>query len=286
MRQINKWCESFFSDTQFVWAAVDKIVVVVLIFAAVKIMYHLGSMIINKFFEKQKQSRFGFNDRKSDTLSELLKSVLKYILYIFGILTILDQIGFNTRTLLVGAGLGGVALGFGAQSLVKDIITGFFIIFEDQFSVGEYITIDDMSGIVEAVGLRVTRLKDFSGDLHIIPNGQISKVTNHSRGNSRAVIDVSVSYDENIDHVLDVLKKLSIDYMKENPDIVEEPSIAGVTNLGESGFSIRITAKTKPMKQGGIEAEMRKRIKEQFEKENIRMPYPTRVIITKSGNNL
>lgn len=286
MGQLSQKLKAFTSDTSYIFTLTNKLIVIVLIIAAIKIIYHFGSILINKFFQRQKASRFGFNDRKADTLSELLKSILKYTLYLFGLLTILDQIGFNTRALLLGAGLGGVALGFGAQSLVKDIITGFFIIFEDQFSVGEYITIDDMSGVVEAVGLRITKLKDFSGDLHIIPNGQIAKVTNHSRDNARALVDVSVSYDTNMELVFALLKKISESLKKENPDIVEGPSILGVSDLGESGFSIRISARTKPLKQWGVEAEIRKRIKDGFEKENIRMPIPARVIITKSGNNL
>lgn len=286
MAQLFQKLKIFSSDTRYILSLVNKLIVIILIIAAIKIIYHFGSILIKKFFQKQKASRFGFNDRKADTLSELLKSILKYTLYIFGILTVLDQIGFNTRALLLGAGLGGVALGFGAQSLVKDIITGFFIIFEDQFSVGEYITIGDMSGVVEAVGLRITRLKDFSGDLHIIPNGQITTVTNHSRDNARALVDVSVSYDTNMEKVLEVLKEITDSLKKDNQDIVDGPAILGVSNLGESGFSIRITARTKPTKQWGVEADIRKRVKDRFEKENIRMPVPARVIITKSGNNL
>jgi Small-conductance mechanosensitive channel len=275
----------YLTDTQKLISLGNKALSVILIIAAVIVILHFGSIVINKFFEKQKKSRFGLNERKADTLSELLKSILKYTLYIVGALSILDQIGFETKTLLLGAGLGGVALGFGAQSLVKDVITGFFIIFEDQFSVGEYVTIDNMSGIVEAVGLRITRIKDFSGDLHIIPNGQIAKVTNHSRDNARAVVDVEIAYEANIDKALEVLNRISENLKRENSDIVEGPSVLGVSKLGDHGVSIRVIARTKPMKHWGVEMELRKQIKDTFDRESISIPYPTCVIITKNDNN-
>jgi small conductance mechanosensitive channel len=282
------WVENagaFFTDTDKLLKYGAVLLNVVLIWIGIKLILHFGSIVIDKFFQSQKQSRFGLNERKADTLGELLKSVLRYTLYIIGVLSILDAVGFQTRTLLVGAGLGGVAIGFGAQSLVKDIISGFFILFEDQFSVGEYVTIDDMSGIVEGVGLRITRIKGFSGDLYIIPNGHISKVINHSRDNVRALVDVVIAYEVNIDKALEALNRISEDMKKGNEDITEGPTVLGIQKLGDCGVTIRIIAKTLPMKQGGVEMELRKRIKDAFEKEKINIPYPTRVIITKIGNN-
>lgn len=285
MSEIIDEIKAFFMDTNKLLEYGIVLLKIVLIWVGVKLLLHFGNIIIDKFFQSQKQSKFGFNERKADTLSELLKSVLRYGLYILGIITMLETVGFKTSTLLVGAGLGGVAIGFGAQSLIKDIISGFFILFEDQFSVGEYITIDSMSGIVEGVGLRITKLKSFSGDLHIIPNGQITKVTNHSRDNIRALVDVSIGYDVDIDKALKLLEEVSQDIKNCNEDIIEGPSVLGVQSLGEYGVTIRIIARTKPLKHWGVEMELRKRIKDIFQKENINIPYPTRVIITKSGNN-
>lgn len=285
MAQILQDIRTFFSDTDKLMGYGSAALKVLLIIAGVKLVVHFGNVIIDKFFQSQKQSRFGFNDRKADTLSELLKSVLRYVLYIVAILSALETVGFRTSSLLVGAGLGGIAIGFGAQSLVKDVISGFFILFEDQFSVGEYVSIDGMSGIVEAVGLRITKIKAFSGDLHIIPNGQIERVTNHSRDSVRALVDVEIGYDVNIDKALESLNRISEKIKSENTDIVEGPIVLGVSQLGESGVTIRIIAKTNPMKHWGVEMELRKRIKDTFEKENINIPYPTRVLITKSGNN-
>ena len=258
---------------------------IIVIIVAVKIFNHFGRIIIDRFFDKQKKSRFGFNDRKCDTLSELLKSILKYVLYIIGILTILDALGFKTGTLLLGAGLSGIAIGFGAQNLIKDIISGFLIIFEDQFSVGEYITIDDMSGFVEAVGLRITRLKDYNGDLHIIPNGSISKVTNHSRDNSMASVKIRVGYDANIDRVIEVLNGICNKIKMSNSDIIDGPSVLGITQLYGNSTEISISAKTKPLKQFSIEMQIRKNIIDSFKKEGIDILFPSCVIIKDDGNN-
>lgn len=258
---------------------------VVIIIIIAKFLTYVGSIIIDKFFRQQKQYRFAVNKRKADTLSELLKSIMKYAVYIIAIISILEQIGIETRTLLVGAGVGGLAISFGAQSLIKDIITGFFILFEDQFSVGEYVEIDGMSGIVEAVGLRITKIKGFAGQLHIIPNGQIAKVTNYSRDNMRALVEVQVGYDVNIDRALQVLKGVAESMKKDMEEIVDGPNILGVSAFGESGVTITVVATTKPMAQWGVERELRKRIKESFDREKINISYPTRVIVTKSGNN-
>lgn len=263
----------------------DKIIRIIIIFIAMKIFTRIGYALINKFFKRQRQSKFGFDERKSDTLSELLKSIIKYVIYIVGTISILKEIGFDISTLLVGAGFGGIAVGLGAQSIIKDVLTGFFILFEDQFSVGEYVTIEGMSGVVEALGLRITKLKDFSGDLHVIPNGQITKVTNHSRDNSRALVDVEIGYEENIDKALQILTNISKEIEEENEFIVEGPKVLGVSELGDKGVKIRIIAKTKPLQQYDVERQLRKRIKESFDKENINIPYPTCVIVTKSGNN-
>jgi small conductance mechanosensitive channel len=265
---------------------IKTVIAIALIIIALMLISHFGKKIIDGFFSRQKQSRFGFSEKRADTLSGLLKSALRYVLYIFGGLMILEQVGFiKTQTILVGAGLGGIAVGFGAQSLVKDIINGFFILFEDQFSVGEYVTIEGMPGIVENIGLRVTKLKDFSGDLHIIPNGQIGKVSNHSRDNVRALVDIEVGYNADINKALNTLMEICEELKNEFDDIVEGPTTLGIVKLGYSGPTIRVALKVKPMKHWDIEMELRRRIKNVFEMENIIVPYPGRVIVSDDGNN-
>ncbi|MDF2672623.1 MAG: mechanosensitive ion channel family protein [Clostridiales bacterium] len=256
--------------------AILKIIIIIILS---KIVIKLGSSIIERFFKKQKTSRFGLNERKADTLCELLKSILRYVIYFIAIMWIFESLGFNITTVIAFTGAAGVAIGFGAQNLVKDIITGFFILFEDQFAVGDYIIIEGMSGIVEVLGLRITKIRDFSGDLYIIPNGSITKVTNKSRGNMRALVEFQIAYEEDIDNAIKVIKRVNEEMKKDFKQIVDGPEVVGVTNLGDFGITIRVIAKTLSMEQWGIEAELRKRIVNALSIEGIEIPYPKRVLV-------
>lgn len=252
---------------------------VIIIISLIKIAIRLGSSIIERFFKKQRTSRFGMNERKADTLSELLKSILRYLLYFIAVMWIFETFGFDITTVIAVTSVAGVAIGFGAQNLVKDIISGFFILFEDQFAVGDYITIEGMSGIVEVLGLRITKIRDFSGDLHIIPNGSISRVTNKSRGNMRALIEFQIAYEEDIDNAIKVINRVNEGMKKDFKKIVEGPEVIGVTSLGDFGVTIRVIAKTLPMEQWGVEVELRKRIKNALDAAGIEIPYPKRVLV-------
>lgn len=260
-----------------------------IILILIKIIISIGSSIIQRFFSKQKQSKFGFNEKKADTLSELLKSILRYVMYFIGFMWILEVLGLSIKTVIAVTSVAGVAVGFGAQNFIKDVISGFFILFEDQFAVGDYVEIDGLSGFVETVGLRVTKLRDFSGDLHIIPNGSIVRVTNKSRGNMRALVDITISYEEDIDKAINIIKDVNEKMKKEFKEIIEGPNVLGVTNFSDYGATIRVVAKTEAMKQWGIEMELRKRIKQALDENNIALPIPKRIIMNykkgeKNGN--
>lgn len=249
--------------------------IALLMYLAIKI----GSSIIHKFMYRQRKSnsKFTLNEKRSMTLEAILKSVLRYTVYFFGIVAILTII-FGPISLTF-AGIGGVAIGFGAQSLVKDIINGFFILFEDQYAVGDYINIDDKSGIVESIELRVTKLRDFNGDLHIIPNGLISKITNHSRGDMRVTVDVDIPYEEDEDKVIEIISNECKNFKEQNPNMVDGPSVLGISALKESSLTIKIVGKAKPMTQGECEMKLRKEIKKVLDKEKIQVPYPRRRIV-------
>lgn len=255
-----------------------KSLVIIIVFLAVKILTNIVNAIINRALERRKKSIFAIDEKKFDTLAHVLKSVIKFILYFIGIMIALDTIGIDTKSILATAGIGGLAISFGAQSLVKDIITGFFIIIEDQFSVGDYVTIGEHTGTVEELGIRVTKLRDFSGELHIIPNGNINVVTNKSRGPMTSTVDISIAYEEDIDRAVKVIQQVCSKIKEADESILEGPSVLGVTDLGDSGVSIRVTAKTKPMNQWSLERKLRKSIKEAFDKENIEIPYPKMII--------
>lgn len=254
---------------------VDKAINIIIIIIAMWVVIMISTKLINKFIEKQSNMKISLDDKKAHTIGAVLKSVVRYTVYFFGISAILTSI-FGPITITL-AGIGGAAIGFGAQSLIKDVINGFFIIFEDQFSVGEYINIGDKGGVVESVGLRLTRLKDFNGDLHIIPNGSIVIMTNHSRNDMRVLVDVDVAYEEDIDNVINTLEEVC-DRFKEYPDIVEGPKVIGVTSLKDSGVSVRVWAKAKPMTQWDCENILRKDIKKALDNAGIEIPYPKRTI--------
>ncbi|KRQ85962.1 putative MscS family protein YkuT [Caloramator mitchellensis] len=274
------YSKGIFSENQLLYylSVFIKAIIIIII---TKIAISIGSKLIHKFFEGHKKSRFGLNDKKADTLNELFKNLLRYIIYFVSAIWVLETLGFDIKTLIAVTGVAGVAIGFGAQSLVKDVISGFFILFEDQFAVGDYISIDGFSGIVEVLGLRVTKIRDFSGELHIIPNGTINRVTNKSRGNMRALVDVSISYEDDIERAVEVLNNVCHKMKQELDYIVEGPTVLGVVKLSEHGVDIRVVAKTIPMKQWEAEMELRKRIKMEFDKEKIEIPYPKRIIYSK-----
>ncbi|WP_027717106.1 mechanosensitive ion channel family protein [Desulfovirgula thermocuniculi] len=259
-----------------VLAAGLKVVVVILL---AWLLLRLGDAAIDRFF-----ARRGGENRRVNTLRTLLKSGLHYTAYFMIIVTALSLCGVKVEAILAGAGIVGLAVGFGAQSLVRDVITGFFILLEDQFAVGDYITAAGVSGTVEEMGLRVTKLRDFGGQLHIIPNGQISMVTNYSKGNTRVLVEVGVAYEESLERVLGVLKKVCEEASGELSEvIVEGPKVLGVEGFGPHDVVIRIVAYTKPLHHWYVERELRRRIKEAFDREGIEIPYPRRVVITTVG---
>ena len=271
--------ESYLKDSKGNLNILGKLIKILIIIIAIKIVISLTNKLIDKALKNRKETNYFANNRRANTVAEVMKKLVKYTLYFMGIMIVLDMFNINTTSILATAGIGGLAIGFGAQSLVKDIITGFFILLEDQYAVGDYVKIETFEGIVEELGMRVTKLRDFSGELHIIPNGRIQVVTNKTRGAMRALVKISIAYEENIDKVNAILEKICSEIKVSNDSILDGPNILGVTELGEFGISITIVAKTKPMDQWSVEREIRKKVKEAFDKENIEIPYPKRVIL-------
>ncbi|WP_333860951.1 mechanosensitive ion channel family protein [Clostridium sp.] len=250
---------------------VFKIIIIVIV---MYVVIKLGNKIISKYVSKQKNFKISLDDKRAKTIGAILRSALKYVVYFFGIFSIITIISPKIGiTGLTFAGIGGVALGLGAQSIIKDIINGFFILFEDQFAVGDYINIDDKGGIVESIELRITKIRDFNGDLHIIPNSLITKITNHSKGSARIIIDTDIAYDENINRVMSVMSELCERFKNENSVIVEGPAVQGITSIKDDRVTIRIAGKTKTMTQWDMEMKLRKEIWEVLKQENIKIPY-------------
>lgn len=238
------------------------------IIVAVALFVRVGSFVIKKVFQKQKNFKYGINSKRLDTMATLLISVFRYLCYIIAAVVILSDV-FKLTSVLTAAGIGAVAIGLGAQSLIKDFISGFFIIVEDQFVVGDLITVDNMTGTVEEMELRVTKLRNFNGDLHIIPNGEIKRITNHTRGNKAVQVDIPLDYSTDTLKAMELAGKVCEAVAGEFTTIVEQPKVLGITDLGKEGINLRIVAKTLPNEQWEVERRLRLKIKEEFSRNGI-----------------
>lgn len=225
--------------------------------------------------------------QRAKTLSHVLKSVTTAVVWTIAMVTVLGQIGVNLGPIIAGAGIAGVALGFGAQSMVKDFLTGFFILVEDQLGVGDIVDLSHAVGTVEEVSLRATRIRDINGTLWHIPNGQIDRVGNLSQDWSRALLDISVAYNTEVDVAQRVIKETA-DAMWRDPDwvglIVEEPEVWGVENFGPDAIDIRLVVKTVPAEQWGVTRELRRRIWQAFDVNGIEIPFPQRTVWLRQAN--
>ena len=268
----------FSSDVGGIWGSV--LFRVVFVVAGAQIILRFSSFLIDKvFIPATENKRIRIEQKKAKTLSALIKSIVRYIVFFIVILIILDIAGIQTAPILASAGIFGLAIGFGAQNLVRDVITGFFLILEDQFSIGDYIEAAGVDGTVEEIGFRTTRIRDFGGQLHIIPNVSIDKVTNYVTGNMRVLVEVQVAYKENLEKVLTVLGDMCTKAAEEIEVITDGPRVLGVTDLTESGVKILLWAKTKPMEQWEVTREIRKRAKEALDASGIEIPFPHLVIL-------
>ncbi len=223
------------------------------------------------------------NNNRSLTLYRLVRSVVHYTVAFVALVTILSKFGVNVASILAAAGVLGLAISFGAQSLIKDIFAGFFIILENQYAVGEYITLNQkFTGIVESVGLRVTQLKGVDGELIVVPNGSITDVLNYCRYDIRIKETFEISFDTSIDQAEAVIAAAAKEYYAKHRDLLTaEPTVEGLEIIGENGFSICLMAYTKPMSQWTVARSLRKVIVKALLDAGITIPYPVREIITK-----
>lgn len=260
-------------------SVIDKGIQVIFILLVMWIAIKVGNAVINKFMDKQIKSKMSFsmNEQKAITVGSVLRSALKYGVYIWGGSAILFKYFTVSSEILA---VGGFAIGIGAQSLVKDLINGFFILFEDQYGVGDHVTIGVYEGIVESIGIRTTIIRAFTGDVHTVTNGAVIEVTNHSRGDIRFIVDVQIAYEENIDNALNLIRKICFKFQeKHEEDLRGEIDVLGVTELGVSGITIRVIGRAKPLSQWEMERELRKDIKLGLDEAGIEIPYPKTQII-------
>lgn len=219
--------------------------------------------------------------QRAQTMGSLLKSIITGIIVAVVFTMVLSELGVNIAPIIASAGVVGVALGFGAQSLVKDFLSGIFMIFEDQYGVGDSVDLGEASGTVEAVSLRVTRLRDVNGTVWYVRNGEILRVGNQSQNWARSVLDINVSYGADLAKVRRVLKEVAHDLWDDDDYrgvIIEEPEVWGVEALAPEGVTVRVTLKTAPLEQWRVAREMRQRIKARFDYEGIEIPLAQHVV--------
>ena len=221
------------------------------------------------------------SSQRTRTLGAILRSIMSMVIYGMAVMMSLAEFDVNLGPLIAGAGIVGVAIGFGAQSLVKDFLSGVFMLLEDQYGVGDIVDLGDMVGVVEEVNLRTTQVRDIQGTLWHIPNGEIRRVANMSQDWGQAVLDIGVAYDTDIRAAMGVIKQVADEVWRQqlpNATIIAEPTIAGVQNFGESAIAIRLMAKTEPGEQFATARELRGRLKEALDEAGIEIPFPQRTV--------
>ena len=219
--------------------------------------------------------------KRENTLISIFHGVIRVVVWAIAVLTILAEVGINITPLLAGAGVLGLAIGFGAQSLVSDMLAGLFIMMEDQYRVGDVVNIAGTGGSVQSINLRKTTLRDLDGIEHHIPNGEIKKASNLSKGFARINLNVGIAYDSDLEKVIKVVNQVG-EVMANDPEwkdsIIKAPKFLRVNEFADSAIIIKILGDTKPLKQWGATGELRKRIKIAFDKEGIRIPFPQMVV--------
>lgn len=259
---------------------------VLIIIVGAIVLHHFSMVAVRKLIRNSMRPENFKTKRdeklREDTLLSTMNAAVRAIIWILAGLLLLAEFGIDIGPLLAGAGIAGVALGFGAQSMVKDFLAGFFILAENHYRVGDVVELNQtVSGTVERVTLRQTVLRDLDGMVHHIPNGEVTLATNMTMDYANVNLDVGVGYDtdfEKLEEVINTVGESMANDEKWSEDIIEAPAMLRVNNFGDSAIEIKIIGKTQPMKQWAVTGELRKRLKVAFDKNAIEIPYPQRVL--------
>ena len=270
---MNKWREFLFGDGRLLYAYVVKpLFILIIAFVLLKICGALVDRLTNASFSRTEDP---FRGKRRDTIRGLLKNLIRYAILFIAAVTVLDCYNVPVMAILSTVGVVGVALAFGAQSLCRDIITGFFILLEDQYFVGEYIEAQGVAGFVEQFTIRCTYLRDFDGRLHIIPNGNMQLVTNHHRGNRRVMVEIGITYERDIGEALKLLQGVCDEINDVYKEVIRERIAAlGAVDMTVSGVIIRMIGKSETMMQWDIERALRRRALEALIAAGYEIPYP------------
>lgn len=263
------------------WMTIGRnILFAIILLIAGYILTKIVNHLIDNFFKYKSKSRLKGSDKRNNTLINVLQNGATIFIWFFVIVTILEIFSIPVATLLAGAGVVGLALGFGAQSLVKDMITGFFIILENQFDKGDFVRVNTSGttvaeGEVLSLGLRSSRIQGYEGELFMIPNGTINEVINFSRYNSIAYLDMNFSIQEDLDKVETMIDKYFENHWRDEAVLIEQPAILGVQNIQQGEATVRIMLTTQPMEHFGATRRTRKRLKQYLESQGVFVSVPT-----------
>lgn len=252
-----------------------KIFLVIIITLIVMKVVRVVSSRLSVLFLKKKEGEE--SKKRALTLSSVIRNLLNVVVWVIALMTILGQLGIEIGPLLAAAGIVGIAIGFAGQSIVKDVINGFFILLWDQIRVGDVIQTAGKGGLVENINLKMTVLRDLAGNVHFIPNGNIDVVTNMTKDYSRYVLDIGVAYREDVDEVMEIVKEIDEELRKDphfKNDILEPVEILGLDKFADSAIVIKARIKTKPIRQWAVGREFNRRLKKKFDQRNIEIPFP------------
>ncbi|MCK4511514.1 mechanosensitive ion channel family protein [bacterium] len=253
---------------------------VALILVGALVLVRLATFVtrrVEQAFEDNDPSTMNEREKQAATLGKVIRNLTRILVWGIALMMVLKELGIDIGPILAGIGIMGLAVGFGAQSLVKDFLAGMFVLIENQYNVGDVIQVAGASGLVEKITLRATTLRDYEGNVHIIPNGVIDVLTNKTRQWSRFVLDIGVAYKENVDEVMVVLKEIGDELAadaKFSSMITAPLEVLGVQDFADSAVIIRVMFTTQPVKQWTVGREFRRRVKNTFDAKGIEIPFP------------
>ena len=256
----------------------SKLVDIALVVVGAILLYLLARAITRRVLR-------GTHARRTATYVNVVYSIIGYVILFLALVLILRVLGVNYTAILAGAGVAGLAIGFGAQTLIRDFISGFFLLLEDLIGVGDYILVGEVAGTVEVVGLRVTKVRAFDGTLYVVPNGELTRFGNQNRGHMRAIVAFDLAYEQDAEKGMAVAREAAEQWSRENADkVIEPPVIAGLLKFGESGVQVRVTVKVMPGQQWAAEQGLRLALKQSFDAAGTEIPFARRVVYLHSDS--
>jgi len=250
---------------------------ILLVVAVTTLLMKVVALVLEQVFTRLGRNQDEEMIKRSETLKAVVRNFLNVVLIAVALMMILESLGLDIGPILASAGVLGLAVGFGAQQLVRDVINGFFILMDDQIRVGDVVSIAGQGGLVESVNLRLTKLRDLAGNVHYVRNGEITVVTNMTKDYSRYVFDVGIAYRENVDEVIAVLKQIDEEMRRDEvfgKDILEPLEILGLDRFDDSAVVVKVRTKTKPIRQWAVGREFNRRMKQRFDDLGIEIPFP------------